>query len=349
MIQPSPSIAVLLPCRNEAAAIAQVIEQFRAALPSAAIHVFDNASTDNTATLAAQAGAQVHHVAKPGKGNVVRRMFADVDADIYVLADGDATYHAPSAPKLIEQLCEGGYDMVVGTRVHEDQSAYRSGHQFGNKMLTGVAQRIFGGSFSDMLSGYRIFSRRFVKSFPALAQGFEIETELTVHALELRMPCAEQATPYGARPEGSESKLSTYRDGFRILRTLAKLYASERPLWCYAGLALILALLSALLVVPVLATYLQTGLVPRFPSLIAGMGLGLLAGLSLTTGAVLDTVTRGRHELKRLHYLAVPPPPRQPWASAPNPLPTATPTPTATPAEEPSTPPPHKAPGGTQP
>lgn len=349
MTQPSPSIAVLLPCRNEAAAIAKVIEQFRTALPSAAIHVFDNASTDNTATLAAQAGAQVHHVAKPGKGNVVRRMFADVDADIYVLADGDATYHAPSAPKLIEQLCEGGYDMVVGTRVHEDQGAYRSGHQFGNKMLTGVAQRIFGGSFSDMLSGYRIFSRRFVKSFPALAQGFEIETELTVHALELRMPCAEQATPYGARPEGSESKLSTYRDGFRILRTLAKLYASERPLWCYAGLALVLALLSALLVVPVLATYLQTGLVPRFPSLIAGMGLGLLAGLSLTTGAVLDTVTRGRHELKRLHYLAVPPPPRQPWASAPNPLLTATPTPTATPAEEPSTPPPHKAPGGTQP
>ena len=316
MTQPSPSIAVLLPCRNESAAIVQVIEQFQAALPSATIHVFDNASTDNTAELAAQSGARVHHVDKPGKGNVVRRMFADVDADIYVLADGDATYHAPSAPTLIEQLCEGGYDMVV-TRVHEDQSAYRSGHQFGNKMLTGVAQRIFGGSFSDMLSGYRVFSRRFVKSFPALAQGFEIETELTVHALELRMPCAEQATPYGARPEGSESKLSTYRDGFRILRTLAKLYASERPLWCYAGLALVLALLSAILIVPVLATYLDTGLVPRVPSLIAGMGLGLLAGLSLTTGAVLDTVTRGRHELKRLHYLAVPPPPQHPWASAP--------------------------------
>ncbi|PJX13598.1 glycosyl transferase [Halomonas sp. 141] len=315
MTSSSPSIAVLLPCRNEAAAITQVVQQFQAALPSATIHVFDNASTDDTVALATQAGARVHHVDKPGKGNVVRRMFADIDADIYVLADGDATYHAPSAPKLIEQLCEGGYDMVVGTRVHEDQSAYRSGHQFGNKMLTGVAQRIFGGSFSDMLSGYRIFSRRFVKSFPALAQGFEIETELTVHALELRMPCAEQSTPYGARPEGSESKLSTYRDGFRILRTLAKLYASERPLWCYAGLALVLALLSAILIVPVLATYLDTGLVPRFPSLIAGMGLGLLAGLSLTTGAVLDTVTRGRHELKRLHYLAVPPPPRHPWGS----------------------------------
>ena len=255
----------------------------------------------------------MHSVEKPGKGNVVRRMFADIDADIYILADGDATYHAPSAPMLVETLCEGGYDMVVGTRVHEDQEAYRSGHQFGNKMLTGVAQRIFGGSFSDMLSGYRVFSRRFVKSFPALAQGFEIETELTVHALELRMPCAERSTPYGARPEGSESKLSTYRDGFRILRTLMRLYASERPLWCYAGLALLLALLSAILVIPVLATYLQTGLVPRFPSLIAGMGLGLLAGLSLTTGAVLDTVTRGRHELKRLHYLAVPPPPKRPW------------------------------------
>jgi uncharacterized membrane protein YedE/YeeE len=255
-----PMVAVMLPCRNEAAAIVQVINEFRAALPSAAIHVFDNASTDDTVALAAQAGAHVHQVEKPGKGNVVRRMFADIDADI-----------------------------------------------------TGVAQRIFGGSFSDMLSGYRVFSRRFVKSFPALAQGFEIETELTVHALELRMPCAERETPYGARPEGSESKLSTYRDGFRILRTLMRLYASERPLWCYAGFALILALLSAILVIPVLSTYLQTGLVPRFPSLIAGMGLGLLAGLSLTTGAVLDTVTRGRHELKRLHYLAVPPPPKRPW------------------------------------
>ncbi|MFI0471724.1 glycosyltransferase family 2 protein [Halomonas sp. HMF6819] len=313
MATPSPRIAVLLPCRNEAAAIVQVIEQFQAALPEATVYVFDNASTDSTVELAAQAGARVYHVNKPGKGNVVRRMFADVDADIYVLADGDATYHAPSAPELIEKLCEGSYDMVVGTRVHEDQEAYRSGHQFGNKMLTGVAQRIFGGSFSDMLSGYRVFSRRFVKSFPALAQGFEIETELTVHALELRMPCAEQATPYGARLDGSESKLSTYRDGFRILRTLVKLYASERPLWCYTGLAALFALLAAILVVPVLMTYLDTGLVPRFPSLITGMGLGLLAGLSLTTGAVLDTVTRGRHELKRLHYLAVPPPPEYPW------------------------------------
>lgn len=305
-----PHIAVMLPCRNESAAITQVIEQFRQALPEAAIYVFDNASTDDTVALAEAAGAEVYHVEQPGKGNVVRRMFAEVDAEVYLLADGDATYHAASAPMLIDTLCEGSYDMVVGTRIHEDEEAYRSGHQFGNKMLTGVAQRIFGGSFSDMLSGYRVFSRRFVKSFPALAQGFEIETELTVHALELRMPCTERATPYGARPEGSESKLSTYRDGIRILRTLVRLYASERPLWCYASIAGVLTLLSAVLVLPVLATYLQTGLVPRFPSLIAGMGMGTLAALSLITGLVLDTVTRGRHELKRLHYLGIAPPPK---------------------------------------
>lgn len=304
-----PRIAVMLPCRNESAAITQVVEQFREALPGADVYVFDNASTDDTVALARKAGAAVYHVTAPGKGNVVRRMFAEIDADIYLLADGDATYHAPSAPMLIDTLCRDSYDMVVGTRVHEDVEAYRSGHQFGNKMLTGVAQRIFGGSFSDMLSGYRVFSRRFVKSFPALAQGFEIETELTVHALELRMPCAERATPYGARPEGSESKLSTYRDGLRILRTLIRLYASERPLWCYASIALLLALLSAVLVLPVLATYLHTGLVPRFPSLITGIGLGTLAALMLATGLVLDTVTRGRHELKRLHYLGIAPPP----------------------------------------
>lgn len=305
-----PRIAVMLPCRNESAAITQVIEQFREALPQAAIYVFDNASTDNTVALAKAAGVGVYHVEQPGKGNVVRRMFAEIDADVYLLADGDATYHAPSAPMLIDTLCEGSYDMVVGTRIHEDEGAYRSGHQFGNKMLTGVAQRIFGGSFSDMLSGYRVFSRRFVKSFPALAQGFEIETELTVHALELRMPCTERATPYGARPEGSESKLSTYRDGIRILRTLVRLYASERPLWCYASIAGVLVLLSAVLVLPVLATYLHTGLVPRFPSLIVGIGVGTLATLSLITGLVLDTVTRGRHELKRLHYLGIAPPPK---------------------------------------
>ena len=302
-------IAVLLPCYNEAAAIAAVVRNFAQALPSARSFVFDNASTDDTAVLAAQAGAHVRHVALAGKGNVVRRMFADVDADVYVLADGDDTYHAPSAARLIGELLGRGLDMVVGTRVHQEAEAYRPGHRFGNRMLTGAMGSIFGGRFSDMLSGYRVFSRRFVKSFPAMSHGFEIETELTIHALELRMPYAEVATPYGVRPEGSASKLRTYSDGIRILSTIMRLFAVEKPLRFYGLAAALLALLSLGLALPLLLTWLQTGLVPRFPTAVLSAGIGTLGGLSLAVGLILETVTIGRRETRHLHYLASGPSP----------------------------------------
>lgn len=297
-------IAVLLPCYNEAAAIATVVRNFAAALPKAEIYVFDNASTDGTAEIAARAGALVRHVALPGKGNVVRRMFADVEADVYVLADGDDTYHAPSGVRLIQTLLDRGLDMVVGTRTHHEVEAYRRGHRFGNRMLTGAMSSIFGGRFSDMLSGYRVFSRRFVKSFPAMSHGFEIETELAIHALELRMPYDEVATPYGVRPEGSASKLRTYSDGIRILATIVRLFAVEKPLRFYGLMALLLALLSGVLALPLILTWLQTGLVPRFPTAILSVGVGMLSGLSLSVGLILETVTIGRRETRHLHYLA---------------------------------------------
>jgi glycosyltransferase involved in cell wall biosynthesis len=302
-------IAVLLPCFNEAAAIECVVRNFARTLPTARIFVFDNASTDDTAARAAQAGAQVRYVALAGKGNVVRRMFADVDADVYVLADGDDTYHAPSAVRLIDELLRQGLDMVVGTRVHQAVEAYRPGHRFGNRMLTGAMGGIFGGRFTDMLSGYRVFSRRFVKSFPAMSHGFEIETELTVHALELRMPYAEVATPYGVRPEGSASKLRTYADGVRILSTIMRLFAVEKPLRFYAWVSLLLALVSLGLAVPLILTWFHSGLVPRFPTAILSAGIGTLSGLSLTAGLILETVTIGRRETRHLHYLASGPAP----------------------------------------
>lgn len=305
-------IAVILPCYNEEAAVGRVVADFRESLPGATVYVFDNNSRDRTRALALDAGAEVRHVELPGKGNVVRRMFADVDADVYVLADGDATYHAASAPEMISTLLRERLDMVVGTRVHEQREAYRRGHQFGNRMLTGSMVRIFGGRFTDMLSGYRVFSRRFVKSFPAMSHGFEIETELTIHALELRMPCAEVATPYGVRPEGSESKLRTYSDGIRILATIIRLFAVERPFRFYGLLAAALATLSVALSVPLLWTYLETGLVPRFPTAILSTGIGLLSALSFITGLVLETVTIGRRETKQLHYLATGPLPPVP-------------------------------------
>lgn len=297
-------VAVLLPCYNEAAAVARVVQDFRAALPAASIFVFDNNSSDDTSEQALQAGATVRHVALAGKGNVIRRMFADVEADIYVLADGDATYHAASAPRLIAELVGRHLDMVVGTRVHQDDEAYRRGHQFGNRMLTGTMSRIFGGRFSDMLSGYRVFSRRFVKSFPAMSHGFEIETELTIHALELRMPYAELPTPYGVRPEGSASKLRTYSDGIRILFTIVRLFAVERPLRFYGLLALLLILAAIGLALPLFITYAQTGQVPRFPTAILSTGIATLSALSLVTGLILETVTIGRRETRHLHYLA---------------------------------------------
>ncbi len=296
-------IAVLLPCYNEEAAIAKVVGNFRAALPEATVFVFDNNSTDRTATVARAAGAEVYPVKHQGKGFVVRRMFTDVEADIYVLADGDATYDAPSSPRMIERLLAERLDMVVGVRVDSEQAAYRTGHRTGNRLLSGFVATVFGPSFHDMLSGYRVFSRRFVKSFPVLSGGFEIETELTVHALELGLAVEEIETPYYARPEGSASKLNTWRDGFRILRTIVKLYRIERPVAFFGGIGIVLAVASVGLAVPLFITYAKTGLVPRLPTAVLSTGLMLLAFLSSAVGWVLDTVTRGRREVKLLAYL----------------------------------------------
>jgi len=301
-------LAVLVPCYNEEAAVATVVRDFRAALPHAAIYVYDNNSRDRTVEVARAAGAIVRGEPLQGKGNVVRRMFADIEADVYILVDGDATYHAASAPTMVDRLVRERLDMVVGCRVDSEEAAYRAGHRLGNALFTGSVARLFGNRFTDILSGYRVFSRRFVKSFPALAKGFEIETELTVHALELRMPIAEMNTPYGARPVGSQSKLSTFRDGFRILRMMAVLFKDERPLQCFSIVFGLLALTSLLLAVPIARTYMETGLVPRFPTAILSTGIMLLAFLSLTCGFILDTVTHGRRELKRLSYLSIPGP-----------------------------------------
>jgi glycosyltransferase involved in cell wall biosynthesis len=297
-------IAVLVPCYNEEAAIEKVVKDFRAALPTAGIFVFDNNSTDKTAEIARAAGAKVFEEKHRGKGFVVRRMFADVDADIYVLVDGDATYDAPSVPILVKRLIEGQLDMVVGSRVDHDKTAYRTGHRAGNRILSGFVASVFGPTFNDMLSGYRVFSRRFVKSFPVLSGGFEIETELTIHALELGLPVDEIQTPYYTRPEGSASKLNTWRDGFRILRTIVNLYRAERPLPFFAGLGLIAGLVSIGLAIPIIITFLETGLVPRLPTAVLATGLMLLAFLCGAVGLVLDTVTRGRREMKLLAYLS---------------------------------------------
>jgi hypothetical protein len=297
-------IAVLVPCYNEEAAIARVVADFRANLPDAVIYVYDNNSTDRTVEVARAAGATVRTESRQGKGYVVRRMFSDVDADVYVLVDGDATYDAPSARLLVARLVEGGLDMVVGARRDQEQAAYRFGHRFGNRVLTGFVAQVFGATFEDLLSGYRVFSRRFVKSFPGLAGGFEIETELTVHALNLELPVDEIETPYFARPEGSFSKLSTWRDGLRILRTIVRLYRAERPLPFFCGIGLALAVASIALAIPIIITYVEQGVVPRFPTAVLSTGLMILACLAVACGIVLDTVTRGRREMKMLAYLA---------------------------------------------
>ena len=304
MIPSAMRIAVLVPCFNEEAAVATVVAGFRKALPSATIYVYDNNSSDRTVAVAREAGAEVRSERRQGKGHVVRRMFADVDADVYVLVDGDATYDAPSAPRMIERLVNDHLDMVVGLRVDQVQAAYRPGHRTGNRMLTGFLSSVFGQAFKDILSGYRVFSRRFVKSFPVLSDGFEIETELTVHALELAMPVAEIETPYYARPEGSVSKLNTWRDGFRILGTILKLYRSEKPLRFFTVIGLFLALVSIGLAIPVIITYLEQGIVPRLPTAVLSTGLMIVAVLSISSGLVLDTVTRGRREMKLLAYLS---------------------------------------------
>jgi len=301
----TPRVAVLIPCFNEAEAIAQVIADFQAALPTSTIYVYDNNSTDDTKARATQAGAIVRTETLQGKGNVVRRMFADIEAEVYVLVDGDGTYEAASATEMVERLLANSLDMVNGARVATTDRAYRPGHMFGNKMLTGTVAAIFGNRIRDMLSGYRVFSRRFVKSFPALASGFETETELTVHALELRLPIEEISTPYRDRPPGSKSKLNTFRDGFRILRTIVYLVKEERPMMFFSSVALLLFVSSLILGWPVVATFLETGLVPRLPTAVLVMGAMILSAVSFVTGLILDTVTLSRREMKRLHYLGL--------------------------------------------
>jgi len=301
-----PQVAVMVPCLNEQASIAKVVGDFRAQLPEALIFVYDNGSTDDTVREARSAGAIVRIEPLRGKGNVMRRMFADVEADIYVLVDGDNTYHAPSVRTLIDQLVSDSLDMVNGAREEQHESAYRAGHRFGNRMLTGLVAWFFGARFKDMLSGYRVMSRRFVKSFPALADGFEIETELTVHALQLRLPIAERLTPYRERPPSSSSKLRTIPDGIRIIRLIVRLIREERPLEFFSWVGVLLCAFALVAGVPVVTEYFRTGLVPREPTAILATGLMLLGFLSFSCGLVLATVTRGRIEAKRLKYLSVP-------------------------------------------
>lgn len=298
------SIAVLIPCHNEAAAIAAVVRDFRAHLPQALVYVYDNASSDDTAEVARRAGAIVRHEPIKGKGNVVRRMFADVDADIYILVDGDDTYDASAAPRLAAELLGQELDMVNCARLATGHAAFRPGHVFGNRMLTWLVALVFGNRLRDMLSGYRALSRRLVKSFPVLSSGFEIETELTVHALELRLPLAELEAPYRERPTGSTSKLRTLRDGMRILQLIVHLVKEERPLRFFGGISILFAAAAAAFGWPVISEYFQTGQVPRLPTAILATGLSIISVVSLFAGLVLDTVTRGRRELKRLFYLS---------------------------------------------
>jgi glycosyltransferase involved in cell wall biosynthesis len=302
----NPRIAVLIPCFNEEVAIAQVVRDFRSSLPGASIYVYDNNSTDLTAEVARAAGAVVRQEAQQGKGHVVRRMFRDVEADFYLMVDGDDTYDASAAPRMVALAQSGPFDLVNCVRRESEAAAYRGGHRWGNALLTGAVRRMFGDRVEDMLSGYKVFSRRFVKSFPALSQGFDIETELTVHALELFLPVAHAEGPYRGRPEGSESKLRTYRDGWKILRMILRLVRHERPFFFFGLLAGFLALVSVLLSVPVGLTYLRTGLVPRLPTALLSTGIMLLAALSLLAGLVLDTISRGRREMRLLSYLQYP-------------------------------------------
>lgn len=304
-------VALVVPCFNEELTIGLVIRDFQAALPEMHHFVFDNNSTDNTSEVASAAGATVVGVSLLGKGNVVRRMFADVDADIYVMVDGDSTYDAGALVQMIDRLINQRLDMVVGCREVDAATAglaYRHGHQWGNMLLTQSVVKIFGAGFSDMLSGYRVFSRRYAKSFPALSRGFETETELTVHALELRMPYGEVITKYGVRPEGSTSKLSTYKDGWRILKTIGRLFISERPVAFFGSSALILAAISIALAIPLFQEFFESGMVPRLPTAILSAAIMIAAIFSFFSGLILGSVTRGRHEIKRLFYLAIPGP-----------------------------------------
>ena len=304
-----PTVAVLIPCFNEGATIGPTVKGFRSSLPGATVYVYDNNSSDRTVQVAKKAGAVVRSERQQGKGHVVRRMFADIDADVYVMADGDLTYDPKAAPEMVALLLAEQLDMVVGTRRHEEKDAYRGGHVIGNRAFTGLLAGLFGRSFNDIFSGYRVFSRRFVKSFPVLSSGFEIETEMSVHALELRMPVGEVETRYLARPEGSESKLSTFSDGWRILKTIGTLYRVERPVLFYGTVALLLVAAAVILSIPLVITYLHTHLVPRVPTAILVTGMTIVAVLCFFAGLILDTVTRGRREMRRLAYLALEAPP----------------------------------------
>jgi glycosyltransferase involved in cell wall biosynthesis len=303
------SVAVLIPCYDEATTIAGVIEGFRRVLPGASIYVYDNNSTDGTAEVAAAAGAQVRRETYQGKGNVVRRMFADIDADVYVLADGDLTYDAAAAGRLVETLIAQNVDMVVGVRVGAEQ-AFRRGHRFGNRLFNRIVARLFGPGFTDILSGYRVVSRRFAKSFPAASSGFEIETELSIHALDLKLATAETALTYSERPQNSASKLKTFRDGARILAAILLMYKALKPLQFFGVLFLVLVAASLAIATPVIVTYLETGLVPRLPTAILAASIMQLAFLSLFCGIVIEAISATRRELKRMRYLELPAPGR---------------------------------------
>ena len=296
-------IAVIIPCFNEAATIGMVIRELKEVRPDAAIYVYDNNSTDKTRQIATAEEALVRLEPRQGKGNVVRRMFADVEANIYVLIDGDATYDVQSLNKLIDTLLNNNLDMVIGRRIETGSSVYRYGHRFGNRLLTGISRILFGEQPSDLLSGYRVMSRRFIKSFPAVSSGFEIETELTLHALSLNIPTAEVETTYRSRPPESVSKLNTYRDGARILSTILLFTKEERPFFFFSLLSLLLGLISLSLGIPVTLEFFETGLVPKLPTAVLSASIMLLAFLGLTSGMILDSVARGRREQKRLAYL----------------------------------------------
>lgn len=301
----SENIAVLIPCYNEEVTIRSVVEAFKKELPNAIIYVYDNNSTDKTRDKAAEAGAVVRHETIQGKGNVVRRMFADIEADIYVMVDGDHTYHAPSATKLIHKLKSESLDMVVGCRKAVEKSSYRSGHRFGNKLFTTFVAVLFGRTFSDILSGYRVFSRRFVKSFPCMSGGFEIETELTIYSLDMSLPVGEVETPYTSRPDGSESKLSTYKDGLRVLQMIFLLAKEIRPFLFFSCFFFLFFMLALITGIPVILEFFETGLVARFPTAILSTGMMILSFLSLLSGIILDSLSRGRKELKKLTYLSI--------------------------------------------
>jgi len=302
-VSTAPEIAVLVPCYNEAAAIEKVVRDFAQALPTARIYVYDNNSTDDTSAVAAAAGAIVRKELRKGKGNVVRRMFQDIEADIYVMVDGDDTYEAAVAQKLVDKLVAENLDMVVGKRIETHQAAYRAGHRLGNRVLTGLVRKLFGATIEDMLSGYRVFSRRFVKSFPSFSREFEIETELTVHAMQMKMAVAEVDTDYKERPPGSTSKLRTFRDGWRILLTITNLVRNERPLLFFSLIGMLVLAVAVILGIPVLLEYLDTGLVRRFPTAILCSALGIVAVVSVATGLILDLVAHVRREAKKLVYL----------------------------------------------